>query len=140
MINVEVELIKDEGLALIPYLDTNDNWTVGVGHKLKSNCGPITLEYAGKLLAEDIKIARDAVRRNIPYFAELDEVRQFILVNMCFQMGIRGLLGFRKMLLALENKAYSIAADEMLNSKWARSDSPNRAKRLAKAMKMGVLK
>ena len=140
MIIIEQELIKDEGLALAPYFDTKGNLTVGVGHKLKCDCGPITLEYAGKLLADDIKMATDAIRRNISYFSELNEERRFVLINMCFQMGISGLLGFKKMLLALENKEYSIAADEMLDSKWARSDSPNRAKRLAKIMKTGAMK
>lgn len=139
MIVIEQEIMGDEGLSLIPYLDSNGNWTVGVGHKLKSPCGPITLEYAGKLLAEDIKIARAAVMRNIPCFGELNEERQYVLINMCFQLGPTGLLGFKKMLLALENKAYSTAAAEMLDSKWHRLDSPKRAERLAKIMKTGVM-
>ena len=140
MILIELELIKDEGLSLIPYLDSNGNWTIGVGHKLKSECGPITLEYAGKLLAEDIKIAREAAMRIVPSFNELCEERQFVLISMAFQLGPTGLKGFKKMLLAIENKAYVVASQEMLDSKWHRQDTPKRAERLAKIMKTGVIK
>lgn len=140
MILIELELIKDEGLSLIPYLDSNGNWTIGVGHKLKSECAPITLEYAGKLLAEDIKIAREAAMRIVPSFNELCEERQFVLISMAFQLGPTGLKGFKKMLLAIENKAYVVASQEMLDSKWHRKDSPKRAERLAKIMKTGVIK
>ena len=140
MIHIQSELIKDEGLSLIPYIDSNGHLTVGVGHKLSSDCGPITLEYAGKLLAEDIEVARKAAMRIVPSFGELCEERQFVLINMAFQLGPTGLKGFRKMLLAIENKAYSVAASEMLDSKWHRTDSPKRAERLAKIMKTGVMK
>ena len=140
MVLIELELLKDEGLSLIPYLDSNGNWTIGVGHKLKSECGPITLEYAGKLLAEDIKIARDAAARIVPSFNELCEERQFVLISMAFQLGPTGLKGFKKMLLAIENRAYTVASQEMLDSKWHRKDSPKRAERLAKIMKTGVIK
>ena len=140
MVLIELELIKDEGLSLIPYLDSNGNWTIGVGHKLKSECGPITLEYAGKLLAEDIKIAREAAMRIVPSFNELCEERQFVLISMAFQLGPTGLKGFKKMLLAIENKAYVVASQEMLDSKWHRQDTPKRAERLAKIMKTGVIK
>lgn len=140
MILIELELIKDEGLSLIPYLDSKNNWTIGVGHKLKSECGPITLEYAGKLLAEDIKIAREAAMRIVPSFNELCEERQFVLISMAFQLGPTGLKGFKKMLLAIENKAYVVASQEMLDSKWHRQDTPKRAERLAKIMKTGVIK
>lgn len=140
MVLIELELLKDEGLSLIPYLDSNGNWTIGVGHKLKSECGPITLEYAGKLLAEDIKIARDAAARIVPSFSELCEERQFVLISMAFQLGPTGLKGFKKMLLAIENRAYTVASQEMLDSKWHRKDSPKRAERLAKIMKTGVIK
>lgn len=139
MVLIELELIKDEGLSLVPYLDSKNNWTVGVGHKLKSECGPITLEYAGKLLAEDIKVAREAAMRIVPSFNELCEERQFVLINMAFQLGPTGLKGFKKMLLALENKNFMVVAEEMLDSKWHRKDSPKRAKRLAEIMRTGLI-
>ena len=119
-LNEEVELIDEEGLSLICYKDSGGNWTIGVGHLLKSYCESITLEYAGKLLKEDISIAKDLLRRNIPKYLTLDKVRQYVLLSMCFNLGINKLLQFKKMLLALENNNFELAAAEMKDSKWYR--------------------
>lgn len=43
-------------------------------------------------------------------------------------MGVAGLLQFKKFLAALEAEMVEQAAKEMLDSKWARTDSPGRAR------------
>lgn len=134
--NIEEELIKEEGLSLSCYKDSLGNWTVGVGHLLKSPCETITLEYAGKLLKEDINISIDSLRKNVPVFSELDEVRQYVLVSMAFNLGIKRLLSFKKMLLALESKNYEVAAKEMKDSLWYRQVK-GRAEKLINLMKKG---
>jgi len=53
------------------------------------------------------------------------------VVEMIYQMGMAGFLGFKKTIAALKAGNYQLAAAEMLNSRWARQDSPNRAKDLA---------
>ena len=53
------------------------------------------------------------------------------MIEMSFQMGIRGVSKFRKMLVAMEKADWEEAAKEMLDSKWAKKDSPQRANRLA---------
>jgi lysozyme len=72
-------------------------------------------------------------------------MRQRVLANMCFNMGIGRLFGFKKALVAMRQGKFSIAADEMLDSKWAREDvgigtpdKPGRALRLANMMRQGV--
>lgn len=134
--NIEEELIKEEGLSLSCYKDTLGNYTIGVGHLLKSPCETITLEYAGKLLKEDINIAINSLRKNVPVFSELDEVRQYVLVSMAFNLGIKRLLSFKKMLLALESKNYEVAAKEMKDSLWYRQVK-GRAEKLINLMKKG---
>ena len=57
--NIEEELIKEEGLRLSCYKDSLGNYTIGVGHLLKSPCDDVSLEYAGRLLNEDIHIAQN---------------------------------------------------------------------------------
>lgn len=136
MLNIEEELIKEEGLSLSCYKDSLGNFTVGVGHLLKSPCETITLEYAGKLLKEDIKIAIDSLRKNVPVFSELDNVRQYVLISMAFNLGIKRLLSFKKMLLALESKNYEVAAKEMKDSLWYRQVK-GRAEKLINLMKKG---
>lgn len=134
--NIEEELIKEEGLSLSCYKDTLGNYTIGVGHLLKSPCETITLEYAGKLLKEDINIAVNSLRKNVPVFSELDEVRQYVLISMAFNLGINRLLSFKKMLLALESKNYEVAAKEMKDSLWYRQVK-GRAEKLINLMKKG---
>lgn len=135
--NIEEELIKEEGLRLSCYKDTLGNWTVGVGHLLKSPCDTITLEYAGRLLKEDIKTVQNELREKIPVYAELDHVRQYVLISMCFNLGIGKLLKFRKMLTALEQRNYEVAAAEMKDSAWYRQVK-SRADKLINLMKKGA--
>lgn len=136
--NIEKELIEEEGLSLSCYKDSLGYYTIGVGHLLSSPCDDITLEYAGKLLAEDIKIARDDLIRNIPCFGFLCEERQYVLISMCFNLGIKRLLGFKKMLLALENKNYQVASAEMKDSKWYKQVK-RRGEKLCRIMQNGCM-
>jgi lysozyme len=117
-LNEEAELIDEEGLSLKCYLDSEGNPTIGVGHLLKKPCDDISLEQAGKLLAEDIKIAKGELREKLLVYAELDPVRQYVLLSMCFNMGIGKLLQFKRMIAALEARNYAMAAWEMQDSKW----------------------
>jgi len=48
-----------------------------------------------------------------------------------FQMGLPSVLKFRDMLACLKKGDYEGAHREALDSKWARQDSPERAKRVA---------
>ena len=141
-INEEAELIAEEGLSLNVYKDSLGYPTVGVGHlitdkDLKFNT--ISLEYAGKLLADDIRIAKNELREKIPVYAELDPIRQYVLLSMCFNLGISRLLQFKKMLTALENKNYALAAQEMQDSKWYRQVK-NRGVKLCSMMLLGYKK
>lgn len=138
MINIEEELIKEEGLRLTPYKDSLGYLTVGVGHRIAEDNGFITLEYAGKLLYEDIKSTRESLIRNIPFYADLDEVRRYVLLSMAFNIGITGLLKFKKMLKALENRNYELASAEMKDSKW-HYQVLSRAIKLENAMRNGYL-
>ena len=70
--------------------------------------------------------------------AEDGAARQRALVNMCFQMGTQGLTKFRKMIDAIMRDDWATARVEALNSKWARSDSPTRAQRVAHMLERGV--
>ena len=136
MINIEEELLQEEGISLSTYEDSLGNKTIGVGHLLKEYSEPITLEQAGRLLKKDIMVAVEQCVKNIPCYGELDEARQYVLISMMFNMGWNRLKTFKRFFLALDNKAYSVASNEMLNSLWARQVR-NRAKKLANIMKTG---
>ncbi len=131
------QLIRDEGMVLHAYQDFLGYWTIGVGRLIdERKGGGITREEAEYLLDNDIGRARDALRRALPWTETLDDARQGVLLNMCFNLGINGLLGFTKMLAALDGRDYRQAAHEMLGSRWARQVG-DRARRLAEHMRDG---
>ena len=136
MINIEEELIKEEGISLATYDDGMGNFTIGVGHLLKKPTDPITLEEAGRLLKKDILIAVEQCVKNIPCYPELDEVRQYVLISMMFNMGWNRLKTFKRFFTALNSGAYSVAANEMIDSLWARQ-TKSRANKLSKMMRTG---
>ena len=126
--NIYEQLIRDEGLRLKPYRDTMGKLTIGVGRNLD---GPgITEAEAQQLLVNDVAVVEEAVRRTLPWTAQLSPTRQAVLINMGFNLGVGGLLRFRLMLDALKDGNYHLAAREMLSSLWA-TQVGVRARRLA---------
>ena len=58
-----------------------------------------------------------------------------ITYHMAYQMGLEGVLNFKKMWAAIEVDDYVTAAAEMINSRWA-MQTPARANRLADRMRV----
>ena len=127
-------LIRHEGLRLKPYRDTVGKLTIGVGRNLEDR--GITKEEALFMLHNDIKAVIEELDRRIPWWRELDDIRQEVLVNMAFNLGVPRLMRFKRFLSALERRDYEKAAEEMLDSRWA-EQVKRRAKELAYAMRHG---
>ncbi len=131
------QLRRDEGEVLHAYTDTEGYLTIGIGRLIdKRKGGGISGEEAAYLFSNDFKSKLAEVRRRIPWFDSLDVARQGVLLNMAFQMGVEGLLGFKNTLAMVEKGNYEAAANGMLSSLWARQ-TPNRAKRLSDQMRDG---
>lgn len=126
-------LTRHEGLSLTPYTDTTGNLTIGVGRNLTAR--GITAAEANVLLVNDIQLAMKTAR-TYSWFSGLNEARQDVIVSMIFNMGGKFNL-FSNMLACLVNRDYSGAADEMLDSLWARQVK-QRAVELAQMMKDGA--
>lgn len=132
MIDYKTTLIADEGLQLKPYKDTLGKLTIGVGRNL--NDRGLSEAEAMFLLENDIKDAVGGAYGLVSNFNNLSDNRKIVLVSMVFQMGKNGVSKFRNMLTAIEIEDFSIAAAEMLDSRWA-TQTPNRALRLSNMMK-----
>lgn len=136
------ELRRDEGVEYVPYLDTVGIKTVGVGHNMQAKplpadwTFPLTDAQVDQLLAEDLQEVFDGLDRNIPWWRKLSYERQRVLANMAFNLGIKGLMGFKNTLAHVQAERYQSAAEGMLASKWARQVG-QRANRLAAMMVMG---
>lgn len=128
------QLKRDEGLRLTPYRDSVGKLTIGYGRNL-DDVG-ISTEEANTLLLNDIERATNDLSKHLPWIASMDAVRQGVLLNMAFNMGIAGLLGFRKFLAFAEEMSYTDASEEMLKSKWAEQTGA-RAHRLSVQMRSG---
>lgn len=115
------ELIaKHEGCRLDAYQDTLGNFTIGYGHLLEAPVpAHCTQEQAEEWLTRDIQRADDRCGLFIPAWDEYDPVRQAVFVDMAYNLGIRGLLAFKKFLMSAHLKRWDEAAGHMLNSLWA---------------------
>ena len=131
------DLRRDEGVRYEPYFDVVGVKTVGVGHNLKAKplglLYPIDDEMVDRILLLDIADVFEELDDRLPWWRELSEVRQRVLVNMAFNLGVAGLLGFRNTLAAVKDGRYADAAAGMRASKWARQVG-KRADRLANMM------
>lgn len=122
------DLIRDEGLRLKPYRCTAGKLTIGVGRNLDDR--GLTEQEALMLLDNDIKAFWGQLVTSLPWVMQAPEAVQEVLTNMCFNLGLAGLLGFRQTLALLQAGRYADAAAEMLRSKWA-GQVGARAERLA---------
>lgn len=124
-------ITRHEGVRLKPYRDTAGKLTMGVGRNL-DDVG-ISMDEAMYMLDNDIRDAVKGVNKALPWMLGLDDARRDILYEMAFQLGLTGLLGFKKMLLAVREREYKQAAQQMRDSKWYKQ-TPARAEELAGIM------
>jgi len=123
-------LIREEGLKLKPYTCTADKLTIGVGRNIEDR--GISEATAMQMLDEDINICLAELNVTINNFERLPEPVQMTLVDLCFNLGLKRLLAFKKTLKYIQEGLitgnYTKAAVELLDSAYARQ-VPNRAKR-----------
>ena len=144
------QLVRDESYRRFPYFDCcgkpfrecrcpkKGKLTIGIGWNLEDD--GITLEEAEYFLDRKVPLYTAGVLAHIPFAHRLDEARRAVLVNLAFNMGIgdadSGLLGFRKMLAAMERSDWPEAARELLDSTYHRQVGI-RAERLAEQIISG---
>jgi len=126
--NVLNQLVQDEGFNGMPYNDHLGKLTIGIGTLL-----PITVEEAKILLHYRLKSKINELYSREVWIGSLPDKAQEVLVNMCYQLGVNGLLKFKKMIVALKAGNFEEAAKEGLDSRWAKQ-TPNRANRLMEQM------
>ena len=131
------QLIRDEGSVSHAYEDSLGFTTIGVGRLIDSRRGGgLRDSEIDFLLSNDIAEKTAQVLAALPWASKLSETRRAVLINMAFQLGICGLLKFKRALGLIEDGQYKEASIEMVESTWARQ-TPARATRLAKQMETG---
>lgn len=129
-------LIKHEGMKLKAYTCPAGKTTIGVGRNLDDK--GISETEALSMLDNDIEECLEDLRDNVfpDSWFHMSDTRQAALVDMRFNLGPGGFRGFGKMISAVKAASWEMAADEMLDSRWARQVS-NRAEELAQMMRAG---
>ena len=127
-------LMKDEGFASLPMKCTKDKWTVGFGWNLESTAFPY--EPALFLLEYQVEEYNHVLESDLSFYKDLSDLRKCVLINMYHCHGYEGLWCYKKMLKALSAADFKKAANEILDSNFARDEHTHaRAKRLAMIMK-----
>ena len=114
------QLKRHEGVRTHAYQCTANMTTVGVGRNIDEDGGlGLSVDEIEFLLENDIKRCKQELI-TLPWFSQIDSVRQDALINMCFNLGMPRLLGFKNALTAMSVGDYDTAADEFMDSRWAK--------------------
>jgi lysozyme len=117
-----------------PDYETLDGETLLMALIRDMKANGITRDEAMMLLRNDIYQSDADLRRKVKWYDRAPEELKEVLINMCFNMGIKTLLSFRNTLWYMGAGEYEKAAENMLKSKWARQVK-GRATRLAERVR-----
>jgi lysozyme len=135
--NVIETLKVDEGFRPHCYDDPLGYRTIGYGRMVDERLGGgVTEREAEVLLVNDVRAVCRELDGRIRWWRGLPSGVMEAVANMAFQLGVPKLMLFKKTLAALEARDFDRAADEALDSLWARQ-TPNRAERVAAAIRKG---
>tara|TARA_R100000544_G_C2225671_1_gene60480 strand:- start:1417 stop:1854 length:438 start_codon:yes stop_codon:yes gene_type:complete len=115
-----IDILKThEGFRSSVYKCTAGLFTIGFGRMVdESLSGGITKDEAEYLLKNDIEKCEKILKNKLPFFINLSENRQIVLLDMYFNLGNR-LFNFVNTLKFIEDNNFEEASKEMLSSKWA---------------------
>ncbi len=116
-----IEMIKrHEGVKSKVYLCSAGYETIGVGRNISESGLGLSDDEIDYLLDNDIKRVQEELRETYFWFGGLNDVRQDAMVDICFNLGLTKLRGFTNALTAMSREQFDVAADEFMDSKWAK--------------------
>jgi lysozyme len=133
--NKLIEQLKiHEGVKLKPYKCSAGKLTIGVGKNIEDN--GITLEEAEYLLQNDIAEATRQLLHAFPWMVDFNDARISAMINFTFNVGIGTVKKFENTLSYMQSGEWDKAADEMMDSRWARQVG-NRAVEVTEQIRTG---
>lgn len=141
--SLEDRIKRHEGFCSVPKPDSKGMFEIGYGHDLTLNqaqeyTDPISVDDANDLLCADIAYFKGQLADHLPWVMDIPSPVPDIIIEMLYQMGLKGVLGFHDMLIALRQTPPDLikAASAMLASEWYK-ETPSRCSELAKLMRDG---
>ena len=134
--SLKEQIAKHEGYEPKVYKCTNGYDTIGYGFAIKDLY--MDKEVADLILDQKINKLLKRISADEDWgdwFLEKPQAIQEVLINMIYQIGFSGVKRFRKTIQYIKDDNFLMASEEMLDSKWAKSDSPNMAKELSEIVK-----
>jgi len=128
------QLVRDEGFRSSPYRCTAGKLTIGIGRNLEDK--GISESEAMSLLQNDLQECYNLLADSFSWFERLSIIRASVVLNMVYNLGFPGFCKFKKTIAAFAKEDFSVAAMEMLDSKWA-GQVGVRAVRLSQQLKTG---
>lgn len=115
---LEADLILDEGRSSMPYMDTAKppRITIGIGRNLTDN--GLSDAEVDFLFRNDIQTAKDELDGHLPWWRDLPDFAQRVMINLTFNMGIDKLTGFPHFLAAMKKQDWDTARAELRSSLW----------------------
>mgnify|MGYP003136751757 FL=1 len=133
-----LEKIKHhEGFVEHVYDDSLGIPTIGYGFAIKDLI--LDEDIAEEILIRKLEKLKKNANSRFKWLEDMPQEVQEVVINMCYQLGIRGVSKYRKAISAMQEGDWEEAADEMLDSLWARQ-TPNRAKELSDIVRNQVEK
>ena len=131
-------IIGHEGKEKSAYQDSLGFWTIGIGRLIdaRKNAG-LSDDEMVYLLNNDLEQCEIELS-HFDFWTPLDRIRQDVIVELCFNIGLHGVLEFKQMIASLQSKDYAAAAMHLLNSTWAKQVKVGRADNMAARLKDGV--
>ena len=125
------EIKKHEGFRSKVYKCTEGYDTIGYGFAIKDL--EMDENIAELILMKKIKKLLERIIKTFSWFKDSPKEIQYVVTNMCYQLGLKGFSKFKKTIYLLETEQYDEASVEMLDSLWAKQ-TPNRAKELSEVV------
>lgn len=135
----DADLEADEGFRSFPYQDENGVWTNGFGNTqgVTKDTPAVTRAQALVQLQANFANSNARLALALPWITTLDPVRQDVLCEMAYNLGVAGVCAFKHTLGDVETGRYGLAAAQMLMSEWAHQVG-DRAMHLSIMMEKGA--
>ena len=107
------QLRLHEGVEVYPYKCSAGYLTIGVGRNIEER--GLSDDEIDYILNNDVNIATDELVRTFDWYADLDEVRQRVVIDMVFNLGMPRFKQFKNMIKALDEGNYKEASIQMMD-------------------------
>ena len=114
---------RREGIENCPYINHREELAIGYGRRLEEK--GISDKEAMILLTDDLLEAIESAKKLFPEFKNYSETRKRALIIMLFELGEHGFLSFKRMISAILEERWELAADEAKDSKWYKRETVN---------------